>query len=109
MIRSLAGWALAALLLSPAGPPPYGLPLEGEAAEAFLRAARVTEIQPIGTGITHPEKATLTDGQRTLHGVFKTIDQSRPGITEFDHGRPEVDFRDSYKFEIAAYELDKLL
>ncbi|HEY3120408.1 MAG TPA: hypothetical protein VGL15_07285 [Vicinamibacteria bacterium] len=109
MNRSLVGWVLGALLASPAEPPPYGLPLEGEAAEAFLRAARVTEMRQIGTGITHPEKATLTDGQRTLHGVFKTIDVNRPGLTEFDHGRAEVDFRDSYKFEIAAYELDKLL
>jgi len=109
MNRSLAGWALGALLVSPAEPPPYGLPLEGEAAEAFLHAARVKAMRPIGTGITHPEKATLTDGQRTLHGVFKTIDVDRPGLTEFDHGRAEVDFRDSYKFEIAAYELDKLL
>jgi hypothetical protein len=88
---------------------PHGLPLTGEAAETFLRTARVVSMKGIGTGITHPHKASLTDGTRTLNGVWKTIDESRPGVTQFERGRFEVDFRDSYKFEIAAYELDKLL
>ena len=33
----------------------------------------------------------------------------RRGLTEFERGPSEVNFRDSYKYEIAAYELDKLL
>jgi hypothetical protein len=105
---SLAG---AAALLITAGPVALeaGLPLTGEAAEAFLRVARVTGMKTLGTGITHPSKAALTDGTRNLNGVWKTIDENRPGVTQFERGRFEVDFRDSYKFEIAAYELDKLL
>jgi hypothetical protein len=109
MNRAFVGWALGALLVSAPEPPPHGLPLEGEAAETFLHTARVTGMRAIGTGITNPQKATLTDGQRTLHGVWKTIDESKPGLTQFERGRPEIDFRDTYKFEIAAYELDKLL
>jgi hypothetical protein len=101
--------AMAVRAVATAETPAHGLPLTGEAAETFLRTARVTGMKAIGTGITHPSKAALTDGARNLNGVWKTIDESKPGVTNFERGTFEVDFRDSYKFEIAAYELDKLL
>jgi hypothetical protein len=103
------GTAVLAVALAHVSAAQAGLPLAGEAAETFLRTARVLGMKPIGTGITHPSKAALTDGARTLNGVWKTIDESRPGVTTFERGTFEVDFRDSYKFEIAAYELDRLL
>jgi hypothetical protein len=59
-------------------------------------------------GITHPRRATLSDGEHTTHAVWKTINEFRP-LQRFENGTAEVGFRDSYKHEIAAYELDKLL
>ncbi|MDH3254588.1 MAG: hypothetical protein OEM62_06320, partial [Acidobacteriota bacterium] len=47
-------------------------------------------------------------GTRTARAVWKTIDIYRP-IQRFDEGLPEIGFLDTYKNEIAAYELDKLL
>lgn len=88
---------------------PHGLPLEGDEAEKFLRTAQVVERKPIGTGITESERLTLSDGTRRLHAAWKTVDISHPGLTRFEDGTVEVDFRDSYKFELAACALDKLL
>jgi hypothetical protein len=103
--------ALAALAASAlrAQQAPFGLLLKGEEAEAFLQNAEVVEKKGIGVGITNPHRLTLSDGTRTLRGAWKTIDVFKHGITNFEGGGFELDFRDSYKFEIAAYELDKLL
>lgn len=87
----------------------YGLPLHGEAAEAFLRTAQVTGKKGIATGITHPERYTLSDGTTTCRAIWKTIDEFKRGLTSLEGGGVIVDFSDSYKHEIAAYELDKLI
>jgi len=115
VIGALAAVALLASA-SPVAPPAvphapaaYGLPLEGEEAEAFLRRARVVSRTPIGEGITASDRLTLEDAGRTLRAAWKTIDVFQPGITRFQDGTVEVDFRDSWRFEVAAYELDKLL
>ena len=87
----------------------YGLPLRGEAAEAFLRTAEFVSKKGIKTGITHPDQYTLTDGTKTCRAAWKTIDEFKRGITSLEGGGVIVDFADSYKHEIAAYELDKLI
>jgi hypothetical protein len=87
----------------------HGLPLVGDEAEEFLRVARVVNLEEVPEGITKPDRATLTDGQRTLHALWKTIDKHVPGQHRFEDGGWEFDFRDSWKSEVAAYELDKLL
>jgi hypothetical protein len=109
--RDLAlGLALAGLLPDAAlAQQGAGLPLRGQQAEEFLRGAEVVGRKRVGRGITRPEKLTLSDGQRTLHAIFKTIDERKRGVTHFQEGGFEVDFVDSYKYEIAAYELDKLI
>jgi hypothetical protein len=85
------------------------LPLEGEAAETFLSTARVLELKRFKTkGVTRPRKATLSDGERTLYALFKDIDTYSPKET-LAGGEVVLRFRDSYRHEIAAYELDKLL
>ena len=89
-------------------PPAYGMLLEGEEAEAFLRSADVVDMVDIPVGVTEPRKVTLVKGDTTLHAVWKTIDEDQR-IEQFDGKAPEIGFRDSYKNEIAAYELDKLL
>jgi hypothetical protein len=88
---------------------PYGLPLHGEEAEAFLRNAQVVDKKPIGTGVTSSMRFTLSDGVHSFRAAWKTIDESRPGATEMAGGTFKADVRDTYKCEIAAYELDKLI
>jgi hypothetical protein len=107
--------ALAGPGQAPPGPEPapkaraHGLPLEGEAAEVFLKTAEVVERRPSSEGVTQSERIKLSDGTRTLRAVRKTVDIFHRGVTEFQDGTTQVDFRDSWKFEVAAYELDKLL
>ena len=85
------------------------LVLTGEAAEEFLKTAEITALDNFETkGITKPRKATLTDGEMTAKAVFKTIDDVKPK-EKLTTGRTILNLKDSYKHEIAAYELDKLL
>ena len=88
---------------------PYGLPLTGAEAEEFLRSAKVVDRTPLGTGVTQPDRLTLSDGARTHRAVFKTIHERKLGLQRLEAGGFEFDFRDSWRSEVAAYELDKLL
>ncbi len=64
-----------------------------EEIENFLREAKITDRKKIGEGITHPEKVTLELDGVVRYAVYKKVDK--------DH--------DSWRNEVAAYELDKLL
>jgi hypothetical protein len=86
-----------------------GLPLRGEAAEQFLRTAKVVRRKGLGSGITGSDQLTLTDGVATHKAVWKTINEFRAGLTSFQGAGAILNYEDSYRFEIAAYELDKLL
>jgi hypothetical protein len=104
VVVAVSGWA------SPArAQEAYGLALRGEAAEAFLRTAEFVSKKGIKIGITNPDQYTLTDGTRTCRAAWKTIDEFKRGVTSLQGGGVIVDFTDSYKHEIAAYELDKLI
>ncbi len=83
-------------------------PLDRLRIEEFLRTAEVIDREPLEIGVTRSHRLTLSDGTRTMQAVWKTIDESRP-VKRFDRGLPELGFTDTYKNEIAAYELDKLL
>jgi len=84
-------------------------PPEAAAIEAFLRTAAVTEREPLGTGVTNSHRLTLEAGGVVRRAVWKTIDEYRPLRRFDDGGLPELGFRDTYRNEIAAWELDKLL
>lgn len=88
---------------------PAGLPLRGPEAEAFLKTARVVLKEPLGVGITHSDRLTLEDGATKARAIWKTINEHKQGLQRLENGGSEFDFRDSYKAEVAAYELDKLL
>lgn len=66
--------------------------------EDYLRAAVVTKLEEIGLGVTRPRRAYLAPGGLVDRMAWKTI---APGI--------HSGYWESYKSEIAAYELDKLL
>src|SRR5262245_57431261 len=91
-LRLLAG-ALALLVGASelSAQPAHGLLLRGEAAESFLKTAKVVRKKAIGVGITLPYQLTLTDGSHTLKAVWKTIDEFKRGVTQFQQGGFEVD------------------
>lgn len=83
---------------------------QGEAAEQFLRKARIVTVRDLGTGIALPKKVTLTQDGITRFAVFKSINESKAGtMTVLANGRAETDFQDSWQTEVAAYIVDKII
>jgi len=80
---------------------------QGSNIEEFLSRAKITGIKDIGLGVTLPVKATLELEGVKGYGVFKTIDESAK-TKQLDRGI-ELEFQDSWRTEVAAYELDKLM
>jgi len=66
--------------------------------EEYLRTAKIERIADIPIGVTRPRRAYLASGGLASSFAWKPL---KPG---FQHG-----YFESYKSEIAAYELDKLL
>lgn len=81
--------------------------LSDEARERFLREAKIQDSRQTAVGITNSRRATLSDGTLTHDAHIQVIDESKP---RFDSGAGvEINFRDTWKFNIAAYKLDRLL
>jgi hypothetical protein len=81
---------------------------QGPAAEKFLKDARVRSMRALGTGVTLPQKAELVLDGVTHNAVFKTIDERKPGITQFNNSA-EMNFQDSWQLEVAAYQVDRTI
>ncbi len=96
---SLAGLALAGLIL-PSRLPAQFTPreiAERPQWEEFLKTAEIVGFEKIGEGVTRPMRLSLKKGDRNASGVWKNPSGIRGGYLE------------GWRYEIAAYELDKLL
>jgi hypothetical protein len=82
--------------------------LTEEQMRQFLATAKVVKSTQTKKGITNPYRLTLTDGTFTHDSSFQAVDEART-IQQFANGGTELNFRDSFHFNIAAYELAKLL
>ena len=74
----------------------------------FLRTAEVIKSKPSSKGVTHPSRLTLSNGTITHDASFQTIDEHK-AENKFENGRVELNFVDSYKYNIAAYQLAELV
>jgi hypothetical protein len=74
----------------------------------FLLHAKVVKHASLSKGITKPTKLTLSDGTLTHDAVFQSVDVTVQQQQVVD-GRIEMYFRDSYHFNIAAYQLAELV
>lgn len=82
--------------------------LTDDQKEDFLLHAKVVKSKQTSKGVTSPWRLTLTDGTLTHDAVFQSIDE-RATMKKFDDGRTEMNFKDSYHFNIAGYRLAKML
>ena len=83
------------------------VPLTPQRIEAFLLNASIGSTRNAGGGVTDSQRATLTDGSLTHDAQIQAVDISK---AKFEAGRAsEVNFRDSYLYNIAAYRLSRLL
>jgi hypothetical protein len=86
----------------------WGQTLTKDQMKEFLVNAKVTKSTQSKKGITNPFRLTLSDGSVIHDGSFQSIDEHKQRM-EFDDGHVELDFVDSYKYNIAAYQLAELL
>ena len=82
-------------------------PWEDKEKEQFLLSAKLVQTKGIRTGVTGTQRATLSNDQITHDAHVQTIDVQKDRFTTASG--TELNFRDSYKFNIAAYRLDRLV
>ena len=90
---------------------PDGNPLPFQSAteiEEFLRTARVVEVTDIGEGVTKPKRILLESGGVRAHAKFGYHESKGQGEKLAD-GTIEMYFQDSYKADMAACVLSRLL
>jgi hypothetical protein len=76
--------------------------------EEFLKNAQIVKTYPVPKGVTGTVRVTLSDGDTTHDASVQTIDEQKR-MFQPDNGPPEMNFRDTYKFNVAAWKLAGLL
>ena len=91
---------------------PPSAELSVDQIRVFLKNAKVTKTRNTDKGVTAPKRLTLSDGTITHDAVFQAIDDHQHVANLGGGGRQastELNFVDSYKYNIAAYEISRLL
>ena len=82
--------------------------LTKEQIKQFLLTAKVVKSRDAKKGITHTSRLTLSDGTITHDASFQPVDEHKRRM-DLASGGVELNFVDSYKYNIAAYQLAELL
>jgi hypothetical protein len=108
--RLLAAYADRPGALSPPEPLPRAIGarpggLDDDALEAWLAGAEIIGVEELPTGITEPQRVTLRRDGLELRAVLKSLS------TDFGaaHSTQSLNEGDRFEFEVAAYELDRML
>jgi len=75
--------------------------------ETFLLKAKILDVRDAGAGVTGSQRVKLTDGKVTHDAHVQSVDIAKPVFTAGAH--TEVNFKDTYRFNIAGYRLARLL
>ena len=75
--------------------------------ETFLQKARIMGKKDAGAGVTGSLRVTLSDGKLTHDAHVQFVDITKPVFEAGQH--TELNFKDSYRFNIAGYRLAQLL
>ena len=85
-----------------------GATLTKEQIKQFHLTAKIVGAKESSKGVTHPTRLTLSDGNLTHDASFQRVDEHKASVT-LASGRTEMNFVDSYKYNIAAYALAEVL
>jgi hypothetical protein len=114
MPQGISRWVLAGVVVTaharaeaPPAKVPSALNLTDAQKEAFLLEGTVVRTRSAGAGITGSLRATLRKDGFEHDAHIQVIDEAKQFVT-LSEG-VEVDFRDSYRNNVAAYRLDRLL
>jgi hypothetical protein len=111
VIRQAALVCIAAACLTAPAATWQAARLTAEQQREFLLTAKIVQSRPVGRGVTGSLRFTLSDGVTTHDGGFQSID-TRPSAEDRRLGRRragELNFVDSYKYNLAAYDIARLL
>ena len=78
-----------------------------DAKEQFLKKAKIVREHGVKKGVTGTVRATMREGAMEHDASIQTIDEFKP-IFQSAQGT-EMDFRDSYRYNVGAYRLSRLL
>src|SRR4051812_15326181 len=106
MRRAFLGLALSLVFVRSAMP--AQAELTKEQMQQFLRTAKVVSSKHTKKGVTDPWRLTLSDGTTKHEAVFQAIDEHKPYM-QFADGHAEVNFIDSYKYNVAAFQLAEMI
>jgi hypothetical protein len=114
MQESFLSWTRAAMVALACAVIPLAAPAADDAAltkdqiKVFLQTAEVIHSKPSAKGVTHPWRLTLSNGTITHDASFQPIDEHKSEM-KLESGKVELGFVDSYKYNIAAYQLAELI
>jgi len=91
---------------APAAPPVQAV-LTPQEMEGLLTNAKIIATKGVSKGVTDARRVTLSDGRITHDAQIQDVDIYKP-IFEVA-GKSEVNFRDTYRYNIAAYRLSQLV
>lgn len=95
---------LTASVLTASAPAAADTPRTRPEIEAFMRSAKVATVRESSKGVTRPLRLTLSDGTFTHDASFQAIDE-RKARMQGANGQSELNFVDSWRYNIAAYRL----
>jgi len=83
-----------------------------EDIEESLRTAAVVSKSKIPVGVTQPKKILLAADPHGFNAVFKFFDETKKNVrdpTATGRAKLYLEWRDSYIYDIAAYQVDRLM
>jgi hypothetical protein len=103
-MRSSVCVIVSAIALAAAGSAAADTPRTRPEIEAFMRTAKVTAVRDSSKGVTRPLRLTLSDGTFTHDASFQAVDE-RKARMQGANGQSELNFVDSWRYNLAAYRL----
>ena len=82
--------------------------LNREQIKQFLLTAKIVHVKDSSKGITQPLRLTLSDGKLTHDASYQAVDEHK-SVLRMSDGHTEMNFVDSYKYNLAAYQLAEML
>jgi hypothetical protein len=82
--------------------------LSKDQIKQFLSTAKVIKSRQASKGVTGTYRLTLSDGTITHDASFQPIEEHK-AMAQLQSGKTEMNFVDSYKYNIAAYQLAELI
>ena len=105
-LQALTGMIAGGALSRSAGQVDFGSYSDVE-KEKFLRSAKIVSVEAIGHGVTKPVKAELELDGVKHSAQIQVVNKSLPDFFAQDGTRAPM--MDSWRFNVAAYKIDRLL